>query len=92
MLISVVNAAFATSGVTFVKLMGVGMTLAVLGDAFIIRATLVPAFMRLAGEVNWWAPAPLRRFHTRFGIREAPADPVVDLTVDGLQPALERRP
>ena len=88
-LISVVNAAFATSGVTFVKLMGVGMTLAVLGDAFIIRATLVPAFMRLAGEVNWWAPAPLRRFHTRFGIRETPADPVVDLTVDGLQPAPE---
>ncbi len=40
-------------------------------DATIVRATLVPAFMRLAGEANWGAPGPLRRFHRRFGIREA---------------------
>ena len=39
-------------------------------DAFVVRATLVPAFMRLAGEANWWAPAPLRRFYERFGVRE----------------------
>ncbi len=70
-LISVVNAAFATSGVSFVKLMGVGMTLAVLGDAFIIRATLVPAFMRIAGDANWWAPPILRRIHSRIGISES---------------------
>jgi len=74
-LISVVNAAFATSGVAFVKMMGVGLTLAVIGDAFVIRATLVPAFMRVAGEANWWAPPLLRRFHERFGLREAPSEP-----------------
>jgi RND superfamily putative drug exporter len=39
-------------------------------DAFIIRGTLVPAFMRLAGEANWWAPKPLRRFHDRYGFTE----------------------
>ncbi|MCZ7536770.1 MAG: MMPL family transporter [Acidimicrobiia bacterium] len=74
-LISVVNAAFATSGVAFVKLMGIGMTFAVLVDAFVIRATLVPAFMRIAGAANWWAPPILRRVHARIGIREAGPPP-----------------
>jgi RND superfamily putative drug exporter len=70
LLISVVFLAFATSEVSFIKLFGIGLTLAVLLDAFVIRGTLVPAFMRLAGEANWWAPAPLRRLHERFGISE----------------------
>jgi RND superfamily putative drug exporter len=69
-LIAVVFLAFATSGVTFIKLFGLGLAIAVLMDAFLIRATLVPAFMRLAGDANWWAPGPLRRFHNRFGISE----------------------
>ena len=69
-LISVVFLSFATSEVSFIKLFGIGLTLAVLLDAFVIRGTLVPAFMRLAGEANWWAPGPLRRFHDRFGISE----------------------
>ena len=69
-LIAVVFLAFATGGVSFMKLFGVGLTLAVLLDAFVIRGTLVPAFMRLAGEWNWWAPGPLRRLHQRFGISE----------------------
>ncbi|HMG42971.1 MAG TPA: MMPL family transporter [Acidimicrobiales bacterium] len=69
-LIAVVFLAFATGGVSFMKLFGIGLTLAVLLDAFVIRGTLVPAFMRLAGEWNWWAPGPLRRFHQRFGISE----------------------
>ncbi|HYZ97967.1 MAG TPA: MMPL family transporter, partial [Acidimicrobiales bacterium] len=76
-LISVVMIAFATSNVSFIKLFGVGLTLAVLLDAFIIRGTLVPAFKRLAGEWNWWAPGPLRRFHDRWGISEH-----VDLDAD----------
>jgi RND superfamily putative drug exporter len=42
----------------------------VLVDAFVVRATLVPAFMRLAGRANWWAPRFLRRVHDRFGISE----------------------
>jgi len=80
LLISVVFLSFATSQVSFIKLFGIGLTLAVLVDAFVIRGTLVPAFMRLAGEVNWWAPAPLRRLHDRIGISEH-----VDL--DGPTPA-----
>ena len=63
--------AFSTSGVAFIKLMGVGLTLAILLDATIVRSLLVPAFMRLAGEANWWAPAPLRRLHQRIGINES---------------------
>jgi RND superfamily putative drug exporter len=54
----------------FIKLFGLGLALAVLADAFVIRATLVPAFMRLAGEANWWAPAPLRRLQQRIGLSE----------------------
>ncbi len=53
---SVVFAALAMSGISFVKLFGVGLMLAVLADAFIIRGMLVPAFMRLAGDANWWLP------------------------------------
>ena len=70
-LLAVVFLAFATSHVTFIKLFGLGLALAVILDATLIRAALVPAFMRLAGRANWWAPAPLRRFHDRFGISDA---------------------
>jgi putative drug exporter of the RND superfamily len=69
-LISVVFIAFATSGVSFIKIFGLGLTIAVLMDAFVIRATLVPAFMRIAGEANWWAPKWMRRLHDRIGISE----------------------
>jgi RND superfamily putative drug exporter len=69
-LIAVVFLAFATSEVSFIKLFGIGLTLAVLLDAFVIRGTLVPAFMRLAGEANWWAPRWLRRIHDRIGVSE----------------------
>jgi putative drug exporter of the RND superfamily len=69
-LISVVFIAFATSGVSFIKIFGLGLTIAVLMDAFVIRATLVPAFMRIAGEANWWAPNWMRRLHDRIGIGE----------------------
>ena len=70
-LLAIVFIAFATSGISFMKLFGVGLTLAVLMDATLIRGVLVPAFMRLAGEANWWAPRPLRRLHERFGISES---------------------
>ncbi len=73
-LLAVTFVAFATSGVTFIKLFGLGLALAVLMDATVVRATLVPALMKLAGEANWWAPAPLRRFQERFGLHEAPPD------------------
>ena len=81
LLISVVFLSFATSSVSFIKLFGVGLTLAVLMDATVVRATLVPAFMRLAGRANWWAPAPLRRIYERVGLSEANAErALVDLT------------
>jgi putative drug exporter of the RND superfamily len=62
--------AVGTSGVSFIKMFGLGMALAVVMDATVIRGLLVPAFMRLAGEANWWAPAPLRRLHSRWGIHD----------------------
>jgi putative drug exporter of the RND superfamily len=77
-LLSVVFIAFATSGITFIKMFGVGMALAVIMDATLIRAALVPAFMRLAGNANWWAPRSLRRLHDRIGLREA-GEPIVDV-------------
>ena len=61
-LLAVVFAAFITSGVTSIKSMGFGVALAVMLDATIVRALLVPALMRLFGERNWWAPAFLQRF------------------------------
>src|SRR5262249_10282181 len=97
LLISVVFIAFSTSEITFIKLFGVGLALAVLMDAFVIRGTLVPAFMRLAGEWNWWAPKPLRRFHDRFGISEhvdldgATGPPADARDGDGEPPAGGRR-
>jgi len=68
--LTIVFVGLATSDVFQVKLFGLGLALAVLVDAFLIRATLVPAFMRLAGRVNWWSPRFLRRWHLRFGIWE----------------------
>jgi RND superfamily putative drug exporter len=61
---------YTTSEVSFLQQLGVGMALAVLVDATVIRGILVPAFMRLAGRANWWAPAPLRRLHDRIGWHE----------------------
>ena len=61
----------ATSGNVLVKLTGTGIAIAVLMDASLVRGVLVPAFMRLAGRANWWAPGPLRRFQARFGFQEA---------------------
>jgi RND superfamily putative drug exporter len=63
--------AFATSEVVFIKELGVGTALAVLIDAFLVRALLVPSLMALLGRWNWWAPRPLARLHARFGMREA---------------------
>jgi len=71
-LLAIVFVAFATSQVSFLKLFGIGTALAILVDATLIRALLVPAFMRLAGQANWWAPAPLRRLHARVGLAETP--------------------
>jgi RND superfamily putative drug exporter len=70
LLLVVVVGAFSASGITFIKLMGVGMIIALVVDATIIRVLLVPATMRLLGPATWWAPRPLRRLYARYGMRE----------------------
>jgi RND superfamily putative drug exporter len=69
--IAIVFFAFSVSSVFFVKQIAIGMAVGVLIDATIVRALLVPSLMRLFGEWNWWAPAPLRRVQRRFGFSEA---------------------
>ena len=61
---------FVTSEIIFIKEVGLGTAIAVLIDATIIRALLVPSLMEMLGRWNWWAPAPLRRFYGRFGLSE----------------------
>jgi uncharacterized membrane protein YdfJ with MMPL/SSD domain len=73
LLFAVAMFAFATSQIIFIKENGVGTALAVLIDASIVRALLVPSLMELLGKWNWWAPAPLRRLHERWGISEGDA-------------------
>ena len=85
-LLSVTFLAFATSQVTFIKLFGLGLAMAVLADAFLVRATLVPAFMKVAGEANWWAPDWMRKIHDRFGLSEAPPEPLPECGVDAEVP------
>jgi RND superfamily putative drug exporter len=75
LLLVIVVGAFSASGITFIKLMGVGMIIALVVDATIIRVLLVPATMRLLGPVTWWAPRPLRRLYARYGIREDSGQP-----------------
>jgi trehalose monomycolate/heme transporter len=70
LLLIIVIGLFSLSGITFIKLLGVGMIVALVLDATLVRLLLVPATMRLLGDANWWAPAPLRRLYDRYGIRE----------------------
>ncbi|RRS00444.1 MMPL family transporter [Glycomyces terrestris] len=63
-------AVYATGDVVFLQMLGLGMALAVVVDATVIRGVLLPALMRLTSRFNWWAPPPLRRLHDRVGLRE----------------------
>jgi trehalose monomycolate/heme transporter len=76
LLLIIVVGAFSASGITFIKLLGVGMIVALIVDASVVRVLLVPAVMRLLGPANWWAPRPLRRFYARYGLRETEPVPV----------------
>jgi RND superfamily putative drug exporter len=69
-LIAIVFAAFVTSGVTNIKQLGLGVAFAILLDATVVRGLLVPALMRVLGDLNWWTPRPLRAVHARFGLSE----------------------
>lgn len=70
LMLGVVIGAFSLSNVTLTKMMGVGMVVALIVDATIVRLLLVPSTMKLLGRANWWAPAPLRRLHDRLGFSE----------------------
>ncbi|CAN5716975.1 hypothetical protein BH18ACT7_BH18ACT7_24940 [soil metagenome] len=70
LLLVVVIGAFGTSGITFIKLIGVATVIAIVVDATIVRALLVPATMRLLGRANWWLPGPMARIYARVGIHE----------------------
>ncbi len=70
-LLALVFLSFVTSGISFIKLLGLGTGLAVLVDATLIRGALVPSFMRLMGSANWWAPGFLKSVHARIGLAEA---------------------
>ena len=74
-LLAVAIGAFATSKLVFLKEVGLGVAAAVLIDAFVVRALLVPSLMALLGRGNWWAPAPLVRLHQRLGLTEAEPPP-----------------
>ncbi|MGY1804390.1 MMPL family transporter [Blastococcus sp. SYSU D00922] len=78
LLLLVVIGAFSLSGITFIKMIGVAMLIAIVIDATVVRILLVPATMRLLGRANWWAPGPLGRLYARYGIRESDGDPVVE--------------
>jgi uncharacterized membrane protein YdfJ with MMPL/SSD domain len=69
-LFAVAIGAFATSKLVFIKELGLGTALAVLIDAFVVRALLVPSLMEMLGSWNWWAPKPLRRLYDRIGLHE----------------------
>ncbi len=71
LVMSISFAALIAAQVSFMRMFGVGLTLAVLVDATLVRMTLVPAFMHVLGGWNWWAPAPLVRLHQRMGISES---------------------
>jgi RND superfamily putative drug exporter len=63
----------------------------VLVDAFVVRITIVPALMAVAGRSNWWAPAPLRRLHDRWGVHEHDDGVVIDLTDSALTEEIDLR-
>ncbi len=77
LLLAVVIGAFSTSGIVFMKMIGIGMLVALLVDATVVRSILVPATMKLLGDWNWWAPRGMRRWWERYGVRETEAAPPV---------------
>ena len=88
LLLLVVIAAFSLSGITFIKMIGVAMLIAIVVDATVVRTLLVPATMRLLGDANWWAPGPLRRLYARYGIRESDGGGAAEVPAPRREPEL----
>jgi putative drug exporter of the RND superfamily len=79
LVMSISFAALIAAQVAFMRMFGLGLTLAILVDATLVRVLLVPAFMHMLGKWSWWAPAPLARLHRRIGISESGAPPVTPI-------------
>ncbi|MDT5218662.1 MAG: putative drug exporter of the superfamily, partial [Mycobacterium sp.] len=75
LIMSISFSALMAAQVSFMRLFGFGLTVAVVADATLVRMLLVPAFMRVLGRINWWAPKSLARLHDRIGFSESGADP-----------------
>ncbi|MCX5125849.1 MMPL family transporter [Streptomyces sp. NBC_00347] len=86
-ILAVVMVAIGSSRVTNTKMLGLGIALAVLMDAMVVRSLLVPAVMKLTGKATWWAPAPLRRLHERFGLSEGEPAPTAGQSEPETEPA-----
>jgi putative drug exporter of the RND superfamily len=80
-------AALIAAHVSFMRMFGLGLTLAVIADATLVRMVLVPAFMHVMGRWNWWAPKPLAWLHDRIGISESPSEP--GAPAEPAEPALQ---
>ncbi len=74
LIMAIAFAALIAAQVSFMRIFGVGLTLAVIVDATLVRMALLPAFMQVMGKWNWWAPAPLVRLHQRIGLTEEPPE------------------
>jgi putative drug exporter of the RND superfamily len=74
LVMSISFAALTAAHVSFMRMFGLGLTLAVLVDATLVRMVLVPAFIHLLGTWNWWAPKPLVWLHERFGLSDDQPD------------------
>jgi uncharacterized membrane protein YdfJ with MMPL/SSD domain len=75
LIMTICFAALMAAQVSFIRLFGFGLSVAVVVDATLVRMALVPAFMHVLGRINWWAPKPLARLHDRFGLSESAASP-----------------
>jgi len=85
LLMAISFGALMAAQVTFMRMFGLGLALAVLMDATLVRMLLVPAFMKVLGRWNWWAPEPLARLHRRFGVSDTPRE------ADQAQPVIGAR-
>jgi uncharacterized membrane protein YdfJ with MMPL/SSD domain len=74
LLLLIVVGGFILSGITFMKMVGVGLVIAIIVDATIVRGLLVPATMRLLGKWAWWSPKPLARWWERYGVKEGDSE------------------
>lgn len=92
LLLCVVIGGFATSGITFIKMVGVGLLVALVLDATVVRLLLVPATMRLLGRHNWWAPAFVQRLYYRYGHRESESESEPETQGPGADPRAGAKP